>query len=194
MLATPLLFRLADAHVCHFPLRSAWRRTPPEVTALPVDRLKYRTVTLVLAPQRMFLELTVVPTPGLALAAAAAWTIGVAALAAGVATSCPAQRQRPRDSAAVPVPTARRRRRLELCSCTVRESLRHACEVSCRVRAGRNARPPFGGFTPRLPRTSPPERVARSGPVMGPPSLPPDAYVNLCGAVVAPNGPGQGSA
>src|SRR5689334_1590163 len=141
----PLAPRFLDVWFTHFPLRSACRRTVPDVTTLPLTGLMYLAVTLTVAPDLTFFVENLVVTTGFTFAEAAAAVMGVtvAALAGELATSCPAQRQRPRDSAMVPAPRIRRPR-LELCSCTVEISLRHACEVSCRVRAGRLARSPFG--------------------------------------------------
>jgi hypothetical protein len=146
----PFLASGFDAQLIHLPLRYACRRTVPEETAAPLAGLMYLTVTLNEAPVLIDRVLIVVRVAAFFFAAAAAAvTTGAAALAAGVATNWPAQRQRPRDSASVPVPMELRRRRLELCSCTVEISLRHACGVSCRVRAGRLPGR-VSGFTPRF--------------------------------------------
>ncbi|GLY93467.1 hypothetical protein Acsp02_07230 [Actinoplanes sp. NBRC 103695] len=118
------------------PLRYAWRRTFP-VTALPVSGLIHLDVIRTDLPYAIVRALTLWVTFGSGrVAAAEAVTTGVVAAAAGcVATSWPAQRQRPRDRAMLPVRNLPRR--LEVLWCTVEISLRHACGVSCRVRAGR---------------------------------------------------------
>src|ERR687889_2646329 len=118
----------------------------------------------------MVFLLTDCVTLGLTFAAAAAMTTDdeVAAEAGCVATSWPASRERPRDTAMLPVPSMRRR--LELRSCTVESSLRHACEVSCRVRAGESARPPWRLHPKALgrPRTATAEGPDHGSPVPAP--------------------------
>jgi hypothetical protein len=76
---------------------------------------------------------------GPALWGETAATAGAAEATCG-APSPPESRPRPTDRVMLQVPSLRRRR-LEVFSYTVKESLRHVCEVSCRVRAGRIARP-----------------------------------------------------
>src|SRR3954469_14574483 len=122
--------------------------------------------------------LTVSATRGCTVALAAVTVVAASAALAmsGPAMSWPAHTQRPSFRASLPEPAAGVLRcRPRRCPCTVKLSLRHACEVSCRVRAGRLPGH-FRDFTPRLLRGPPPEGVARSGPELGPPSLPPYAF------------------
>src|ERR687885_806175 len=100
----------------------------------------------------MVRRLTVSVTFALTVVAVAPAVTGAASAAeasTGPATRLPAQRQRPSFRASLPDPGRDARRcRPELCPCTVERSLRHACGVSCRVRAGEL--PGRGcGFTPR---------------------------------------------
>jgi len=110
--------------------------------------------------------------------------------AGAVATSWPAQRQSPRDRATGPVPVVRRRR-CEVRSGTVEISLRHACEVSCRVRAGR-----LPGHRWWLhPKVSAGRRERRPAQdrIWVPRPCPRMPVLSFA-IVVAPPGPGQGSA
>src|SRR4029453_8722573 len=136
--------------------------------ALPVCGSRRVTLTRTLLPYVSLLVLTELLSFGAtATAAAALTTVVTDAAAAGVAANWPAPRQRPRDSAMVPVPDMRRRR-LELRSCTVETSLRHACEVSCRVRAGRlpGHRQVASPRGPRVTvRTATAERTGSGSPV-----------------------------